>query len=279
MKTNQTIQKKPSTKPSKQGVPAKNATNAGNVSAFETKKPQATSKPATPPKKTPSGKPKSSSKRKPTPKKTFLHRFFQSIERYFTTKTFFVLVSLILVVFFLLGLLCGFKLRSMFIQKEDAKDEILDKASVDRYIKKASDEFGVPYDIIYAIIETESSFRPKVVSPSGARGLMQIMPGKTLEHINQLLNSSYEPDDLFDPEINVRLGTRYLAYLYTVFDVDETVYAAYNAGVGTVLGWLEDTSYSTDRKTLIQNNIPKQETKDYVVKVSAFRKAFLESQK
>ena len=104
------------------------------------------------------------------------------------------------------------------------------------------------------------------------------MPGDTLTHINEMMQTNYTPNDLFDPEINIRLGTRYLMWLYSEFSVDETVYAAYNAGYGNVKKWLGKSEYSSDGVTLIHDNIPFPETKRYVEKVVAFRESYLSKQ-
>jgi soluble lytic murein transglycosylase len=95
-------------------------------------------------------------------------------------------------------------------------------------------------DLICATITHESAFTwdPKVVSPAGALGLMQVMPatGKFLAGIEGL--SWTRPRAiLFDPIQNIRLGCRYLSSLIELYDVDGGL-AAYNGGSRRVRKWL-----------------------------------------
>ncbi len=81
--------------------------------------------------------------------------------------------------------------------------------------------------LIASVVEAESSFRSDAISSKGAMGLMQLMP----LHFEE----GQEP---FDPELNLRLGTRYLAELKQRFDGDlELALAAYHAGPGAVERW------------------------------------------
>lgn len=138
-------------------------------------------------------------------------------------------------------------------------------------VLKSSEEFNVPPEIILAIIKTESDFKSNESSPVGACGLMQIMPGGTLQDINKMLKESYTKQDLFDPAINIRCGTCYLAYLYRYFKDYDLVFAAYNGGMGNVEKWLKDSNYSKDGKLI---DIPFPETKRYVEKVHKNLKEF-----
>lgn len=135
-------------------------------------------------------------------------------------------------------------------------------------VKKYSLEYGVPERIIYATIKTESSFRSDAVSSSGAMGLMQMMPS-TFEWLtsDEHLDEALPKDALFDPEVNIRYGTYYLSYLAKKFDYDWTIVsAAYNAGEGRVLAWLESGEYTDDSGNLIK--IPIKETRAYVKKIN-----------
>ncbi|MDL2287684.1 lytic transglycosylase domain-containing protein [Eubacteriales bacterium OttesenSCG-928-G02] len=129
-------------------------------------------------------------------------------------------------------------------------------------IKILSEEFNVPQEIIFSVIRAESSFRSDAVSSAGAVGLMQLMP-KTFNEIAQRLKE--EIGDINDPYTNIRYGTFYLAYLHRIYEEWDTVFAAYNAGMGRVNGWLSDSRYSDDAKTL--HTIPIKETENYVIKV------------
>ena len=77
-----------------------------------------------------------------------------------------------------------------------------------------------------AVVGVESGFRPEAVSPKGAQGLMQLMPGTSRE---------LGVADPLDPEQNLDGGVRHLGALLTLYDGDLTrALAAYNAGQGAV---------------------------------------------
>ncbi|HVR39461.1 MAG TPA: lytic transglycosylase domain-containing protein, partial [Thermoanaerobaculia bacterium] len=83
----------------------------------------------------------------------------------------------------------------------------------------------LPPELVAAVVEAESDFRPKLVSHRNAQGLMQIVPdtGRILGVANA-----------FDPEENIAAGTRYLRYLVNRFEDQRLALAAYNAGEGNV---------------------------------------------
>lgn len=122
-------------------------------------------------------------------------------------------------------------------QSEDAFHEIINAAAITH---------GIDPNLIHAIIETESHYRPQIVSKKGAQGLMQLMPRT---------GKAYGVQDPFDPEDNINGGTRYLKYLLNLYDGDlKLTLAAYNAGEGNVQKY---------------GGIPPfQETKNYIEKVS-----------
>jgi soluble lytic murein transglycosylase len=71
--------------------------------------------------------------------------------------------------------------------------------------------------------------------------------------------------DLFVPEINIKIGTRYFAYLFNKFENLEVSICAYNAGETVVRDWLNSSEFSADGKTL--QKIPYAETQRYLKKV------------
>ena len=92
--------------------------------------------------------------------------------------------------------------------------------------------------LIAAVISRESDFNPDAVSSAGAVGLMQLLPD-TAQGIASLTGGGeYEPDDLYDPEINVRYGSFYLRRLVDKYGSVELALAAYNAGQANVDRWL-----------------------------------------
>jgi hypothetical protein len=84
---------------------------------------------------------------------------------------------------------------------------------------------NLPPELVAAIVEAESDFRPRLVSGKNAQGLMQLVPST-----GRLMGT----DDLFNPEENVAAGTKYLRYLLNRFGDQRIALAAYNAGEGNV---------------------------------------------
>lgn len=138
-------------------------------------------------------------------------------------------------------------------------------------IQKYSNEYGVDPKVVLAIMRVESNFKSDAVSKVNAKGLMQVLPD-TAKHVAKLLNVNVNSVDLNDPETNVKFGTYYLKYLMQNFSNMDTVYAAYNGGIGNVNTWLKDSKYSNDGVSLY--NIPSEETKNYVNKVNKALKAY-----
>lgn len=97
------------------------------------------------------------------------------------------------------------------------------------WMRDAARAHGVDYDLVKAVVATESGFDPVAVSPRGAVGLMQLMPATGQRY------GVSEPARLTDPRANLGAGTRYLADLIRQFDGDlRLALAAYNAGEGAV---------------------------------------------
>ena len=120
--------------------------------------------------------------------------------------------------------------------------------------------------VIMAVIRAESSFRPRAVSSQGARGLMQIMPTTGYWLAELMEKDDFHLDDLWDPEINIAMGSFYLNWLLDFFDGNlDLAITAYNAGPGNVGRWLVHFSY--DGENL--NSIPFMETYIYSHRVTA----------
>jgi len=140
-------------------------------------------------------------------------------------------------------------------------------------IVRYSEEHDLDPFLVKGLIQAESSFRPAAVSPVGARGLMQIMP-TTGEWLAERMGISFDEDELFNPAYNIRMGTYYLRLLLNMFEHQDTALAAYNAGMGNVRNWLDQTYYSYDGETL--HTIPFSETREYVVRVNRYMEIYRE---
>ncbi len=93
-----------------------------------------------------------------------------------------------------------------------------------------SERLGLDLDLVLAVIHTESSFHNFARSQVGALGLMQIMPD-TGEMLARELDIPWQgPRTLFDPSVNVRMGTQYLSFLYSKYGNWDGALAAYNWG-------------------------------------------------
>jgi soluble lytic murein transglycosylase len=107
----------------------------------------------------------------------------------------------------------------------------------DDIIRQQAADKGVDAPLIAAVIWRESKFRDQT-SHAGARGLMQITPGTATEIEKLSGGQSFEFEDLANPDINIRYGTFYLAYLLDRYDNNEVAaLAAYNAGPAKVEEW------------------------------------------
>ena len=127
-------------------------------------------------------------------------------------------------------------------------------------IAAACAEFGVSERLVHAVVWTESKFRPQATSHKGARGLMQIMPS-TGAYLAELLGEPFDPERLYEPPYNVRLGVFYFSRLLKRFDRTYAL-VAYNAGETRAEQW---------EKT---GAIEYRETRDYVSRVMWAEKAY-----
>ncbi len=119
--------------------------------------------------------------------------------------------------------------RSVLEARAPELDE-LEREGVARVLVSAEREQGLPVLMTLALIEQESTFRPRARSPRGALGLMQIRPfvGRDVARRHEL--PWHGERTLLDPVANVRIGTAFLAELREEFGTAELALAAYNIG-------------------------------------------------
>ncbi|GAB5991885.1 transglycosylase SLT domain-containing protein [Aeromonas enteropelogenes] len=130
-------------------------------------------------------------------------------------------------------------------------------------------ERAVNMSLLYAISRQESALYPRAQSPVGARGLMQLMPATAKDTASKIGVPYRSEQQLFDPAINIRLGSAYLKRLLDVYDGNRILAAAaYNAGPGRVKRWREQ---SADKPMDVWvESIPYRETRNYVQNVLSF---------
>jgi soluble lytic murein transglycosylase-like protein len=124
-----------------------------------------------------------------------------------------------------------------------------------------------PPNLVKAIMQVESSFNPKAVSPKGAAGLMQLMPGTARD---------LGVTDRFDPQQNVDAGSRYLAQQLKKFNSVELTAAAYNWGprrVANAVAKLEAEGIPVTWENMVKEVKVPVQTKNYVKKVTKLLQA------
>ena len=121
---------------------------------------------------------------------------------------------------------------------------------------------GLDRALVAALIRQESSFNPRATSRAGARGLMQLMPGVGAGIAKSLRYPLWDPVLLYQPDVNLQLGTVHLAGLLRKGQPIERSLAAYNAGESRVARWVQKPG--TDDPELFVERIPYDETRDYV---------------
>lgn len=132
--------------------------------------------------------------------------------------------------------------------------------------KRVETRARVPGSLLFAVMREESGYRPSVISPVGARGLMQIMPNTGRQLARRSKRTGFQPEDLFKPSTNLELGQRYLSDLLKTFDGGHSAaIAAYNAGPEVVARWLRTRPKVSD--DLWVERVPYGETRKYIKRV------------
>jgi soluble lytic murein transglycosylase len=133
-------------------------------------------------------------------------------------------------------------------------------------VRAATEEFAFDPALVYAVMREESTYRPEVSSPVGARGLMQIIPPTGQRIATSLGVEDFDADVLYVPETNIRFGTYYLSHLLGRFEGKRThAIAAYNAGPEAVMGWVERDGPKPDDAFV--DSVPYGETRRYLRRV------------
>ncbi|MDR2102939.1 MAG: lytic transglycosylase domain-containing protein, partial [Treponema sp.] len=145
-------------------------------------------------------------------------------------------------------------------------------------IEKNARDAGLPPEIFYGLIRTESSFIPDISSRVGAVGLSQLMPA-TAEDMADRIARKGGPDyrkngkiELRDPQINLHIGAVYLNYLIEHLENPMLALLAYNGGMGRVRRWRAgEPNLPMD---LFLETIEYRETREYGRRVLAAAAAY-----
>lgn len=163
-------------------------------------------------------------------------------------------------------------------------------------VRRASQRYGIPEDLIYAIIKTESSFNPYAVSWANAYGLMQVVPKTAGADVFKLVKKkpgTPTPEYLFNPENNIDTGTayfyilknRYLKDVRNPTSLEYSMISAYNGGTGGVLNTFDSNSRSNAMTRLnslqpnqvywaLTNKHRNAEARRYLEKVTNYKREF-----
>lgn len=145
-----------------------------------------------------------------------------------------ILLILTIIFLILFLILKVFKFQNILLKKIYPKD-------YSEYVYKYAEEYNVDPLLVFAIIKAESNFNPNVISNSEAIGLMQLMDA-TAEELSNKLNILYvKKASLYNPELNIQLGTKYFSNLMKEYNNNYMLaLTAYNAGIGNVNKWIEN---------------------------------------
>ncbi len=146
-------------------------------------------------------------------------------------------------------------------------------------LKSAAGAVSLDPWLAAAVIRQESAFNPRARSGAGARGLMQVMPANGPALARSAGIPDFDPALLYQPEVNLALGSRHLAASLAQYPDLELALAAYNAGGSRVERWrrtpLSGASDGTVRDAeLLVERIPYLETRGYVRNITVNRNVY-----
>ena len=128
-----------------------------------------------------------------------------------------------------------------------------DGKQYDWLIREMASKYKVDFDLVRAVIKAESGFNPLAISPKGAKGIMQLMPGTAQD---------MAVCNVFSPRDNIEGGVKYLRRLLNMFNNNlRLAVAAYNAGENAVIG----CNYTIP---------PYDETQEYVRRVLSYLRGY-----
>jgi len=175
-----------------------------------------------------------------------------------------LLIVLVAIILIIIVAFCINKLMIKILYKKDYSE----------YVTKYSLAYEVDENLIYALIKAESNFEADVSSLKGAQGLMQLMYS-TAEDVAKKNGIELTEENILEPDININIGTKYIATLLEKYECVEIALAAYNAGSGNVDKWIKNGVIKADGSDI--ENIPFKETNTYVRKIMRDYKIYKEN--
>jgi soluble lytic murein transglycosylase len=154
--------------------------------------------------------------------------------------------------------------------------ELLSPRPFQELIEEEARRAGLAPELLYGLIRTESSFQAEIVSWAGAVGLTQLMPATAADMAGRIRargGPQYTGDmdaNLRNPEINVRIGAYYLAYLQDLIEHPMLSILAYNGGMNRVRRWYREASEKFEFSLpgdLFLETVELEETRNYGRKV------------
>lgn len=165
----------------------------------------------------------------------------------------------------------GLARREILRSARDFADPLAYRASLVAYplvyresILQHCTSAGFAPNFLQGLMREESALDPRAKSPVGARGLTQLMPATAKAVAKSLGIKRFSVDHLWEPDLNIRIGSTYLARMLKTFGHPGLAAAAYNAGPGAVAKWLKKNTRHFDE---FVEEIPYAETKGYVKRV------------
>ncbi|MDD7305172.1 MAG: lytic transglycosylase domain-containing protein [Peptoniphilaceae bacterium] len=170
------------------------------------------------------------------------------------------LLKFILIIVLLAAMAVGISFA--IVAYQTSREHIAYQEEINHYAK----EYNVDPLLVASIVKVESDFDTNAQSNQAAKGLMQLLDDSA-RHAAELIGEKYLPEKLNEVSYNLNLGVAYYDYLYRYYNNIDLALAAYNGGIGNVDEWIKKGII--DKNDPNVNNIPIDETRQYVTKVTA----------
>jgi soluble lytic murein transglycosylase len=142
-------------------------------------------------------------------------------------------------------------------------------------VVKEAKKRGLDPRLVLAIMKAESAFKPNAKSPSAARGLLQLTIDAAQRYSKRAGINHVTDEMLFQPNVNIAIGSEYLSELSRMFaGLAEAMAASYNGGEDNVARWLGRTNQNDEG--IFAAEVGFTESKNYVFKVMSYYRAYRE---